>query len=256
MMSNQGFGYSGSPFWSGMAGGMAGGFLGSMLFGGRGFGTMGYGGGPGLLDLLVLGALVYFLYRFFVRRRSWQTGYYGEAEGSAPYGTPYYGAGGQAYAPGANEAERGLEEIRRYDPSFNVRSFLETVEDLFFQVQAAWMNRRLDGVKNLLTAEMADHFSGEFEKMKQKHIINRLENIAVRKVEIAEAWREGSADFITVLFTANLLDYTVDENSGEVIEGDKLSPVKFQEFWTFSRCVGTGRWQLAGINQLDQPLPG
>ncbi|MGO9017941.1 MAG: TIM44-like domain-containing protein [Syntrophobacteraceae bacterium] len=37
------------------------------------------------------------------------------------------------------------------------------------------------------------------------------------------------------------------------MDGDELNPVKFQEFWTFSRDVGSHQWQLTGINQLDQP---
>jgi predicted lipid-binding transport protein (Tim44 family) len=54
---------------------------------------------------------------------------------------------------------------------------------------------------------------------------------------------------VTVFFTANLLDYTVDDKTGQVVAGDKLNPLKFQEFWTFCRDVGTSRWQLSAINQ-------
>jgi len=260
MSPYQGFGYRGSPspFWSGLAGGIAGGFIGNLLFGGRAFGGpmgYGYGGGPGLLDVLIIGALIYFLYRFFTSRRGRPSMYHEEVESYPRYGRAYDDGGQPADTPPLIEVERGLEEIRRADPSFTTENFLETAEDLFFRIQAAWMNRSLDGVKNLLTIEMRDYFSGEFERMKQQHIINRLENIAVRKVEPAEVWQESGRDFITVLFTANLLDYTVDDNTGEVMEGDKLNPVKFQEFWTFSRGVGAGQWQLAGINQLNQPSP-
>ena len=49
--------------------------------------------------------------------------------------------------------------------------------------------------------------------------INRLENIAVRNVDITEAWQESGSDFITVRVYANLLDYNVDENTGQVISG-------------------------------------
>ncbi len=117
------------------------------------------------------------------------------------------------------------------------------------------MNRTLDGVENLVTPEMRDYFSAEFTRMKQDHVINRLENIAVRKVEPAEVWQESGRDFITVLFTANLLDYTVDDESAKLRNGDKLNPVKFEEFWTFTRHAGSRAWQLAGINQLNEPSP-
>jgi predicted lipid-binding transport protein (Tim44 family) len=253
-MPNPGFGYRGSPFWSGLAGAITGGFIGNMLFGGRALGgATGYGGGLGLLDLLIIGGLIYFLHRFFVRRRGEQSIYYEESRDYPQYGAPYSNDGRQAYKPPTNEAERGLEEIGRSVPSFNTGKFLETVEDLLFLIQVAWMNRSFDSVKNLITLEMRNYFNGEFSIMKQQHMINRLENIAVRTVDIAEVWQESGRDFVAVLFTANLLDYTLDDNTGEVIDGDKLNPVKLQEFWTFSRGIGSHQWQLAGINKLDQP---
>jgi len=52
-----------------------------------------------------------------------------------------------------------------------------------------------------------------------------------------------------VLFTANLLDYTVDDKSGQVVAGDRSVPVKFEEFWTFCRLSGRPQWALAAINQ-------
>ncbi len=250
-----GYGSSGSPFWSGLAGGVAGGLLGNMLFGGRGYaGPAGYGGGysgPGLLDLLIFGALIYFGFRFFRRRMGAQSAYYDDRVETSSY----HGSSAQAEQLQSNEVERGLEEISKFDPSFNIESFKETVEDLFFRIQAAWMNRSLEGVENMVTPEMMAYFMDEFRKMKHEGRINRLENIAVRKVEPAEVWQESGQDYITVLFTANLLDYTIDEKSGKVIEGDKLNPVKFQEFWTFSRDTGSQQWQLAGINQPGEPSP-
>ncbi len=48
---------------------------------------------------------------------------------------------------------------------------------------------------------------------------------------------------------ANLLDYVLDEKSGEVLSGSSSDPVKFVEFWTFTRNVSEKNWALAGITQ-------
>jgi predicted lipid-binding transport protein (Tim44 family) len=58
-----------------------------------------------------------------------------------------------------------------------------------------------------------------------------------------------------VLFTASLLDYTVDDKTGKLINGDRLNPVKLQEFYTFTSYTGNRLWQLAGINQPGEPSP-
>ena len=62
---------SGSSLLRGMAGGIAGGMLGSMLFSGLGFGATGAtgGGGIGLFEIVILAAILYFVYRFIKKRR-------------------------------------------------------------------------------------------------------------------------------------------------------------------------------------------
>jgi len=71
----------------------------------------------------------------------------------------------------------------------------------------------------------------------------------VRSVDISEAWQESGQDFITVRIYANLLDYTVDEKTDQVLSGSKTEPVKFEEYWTFTRQVGNNPWQLSAIQQ-------
>jgi predicted lipid-binding transport protein (Tim44 family) len=256
--------FSRSPFLQGLAGGVAGGFLGNMLFGGSGHASPmggGGGGGIGLFDIVILGLLGYFGFKYY---RRWQqqkqtTSFSGDVlspRTEMPYGVtsadPSRGRlqdSGGAYA---DDLERGLEQIRRIDPNFDEEAFKELVQDMFFRIQAGWMNRSLEGIEKLLTAEMSGYFQSEFNTMKQQGRINRLENIAVRKVEFSEAWQEVGKDYVTVLFTANLLDYTVDDKTGQVVQGDKLNPVKFQEFWTFCRDVGGPQWQLSAINQMGE----
>jgi predicted lipid-binding transport protein (Tim44 family) len=103
-------------------------------------------------------------------------------------------------------------------------------------------------VADLLTEEMRGPLQADVDGMRAKRQVNRLENIAVRSVEIAEAWQESGRDYATVHFTASLLDYTTDE-AGKVLSGSDAVPVKFEEFWTLTRPVGQGPWRLSAIQQ-------
>jgi predicted lipid-binding transport protein (Tim44 family) len=260
-----------SPFAQGLAGGLLGGFVGNMLFGSRGYsapygapgaaapGSGGFGGsGIGLFDLLLIGGGIYFLMRYLRRRRermATEPAYYAPADFDQAGG---YGGYNQApedaydqppISAQARDLQQGLEQIRSVDPRFDENQFKETAQDLFFRIQAAWMNRSLEGTEGILADEMAADFAIQFAELKRKGHINRLENIAVRKVEFSEAWQESGQDYITVLFMASLLDYTVDDKNGEVVAGDRHNPVKFEEFWTFCRPSGHPQWQLSAINQ-------
>ena len=236
-------------FMRGMMGGLAGGVLGSMLFGGMGGlgGGLGGGGGFGVLDAVLLGGLGYLAYRFFVKRRQEQPAWSPQGAGTTP--GPYAAQAAVADTAG-EDRNKGLEYIRRMDPAFDEKAFGETASDAFFRLQGGWTRRDLSPVSGLLTDEMRSNLQADADALKAKGRINRLENISVRNVEITEAWQESGYDYTTVLFQANLLDYTTD-NAGKVLSGSDTVPVKFEEFWTFTRPVGPGAWRLSAIQQTS-----
>lgn len=229
----------GGGFLRGLAGGIAGGFLGSMLFRGMGYGGTGYGGGGGcgigLFEIIVIGGLGYVLYRMYKKRKN-------ESDGQ------FSGFGGNAAQSHVQTGDSDLSDIKMSDPSFDENRFKDNVMDMFFKIQAAWMNRDLSSVKSLLTDEMKNIFQEDIDELLRSKKINKLENIAVRSVDISEAWQESGKDYITTLIYANILDYTVDE-SGNLISGSKTDPTKFEEYWTFSRPSQSKQWMLSGINQ-------
>jgi predicted lipid-binding transport protein (Tim44 family) len=228
----------------GMMGGLAGGFLGSMLFGGMG--GMGGGGGLGsILPILLLVGLGYLGYRYYASRRQEPAAWSPQVEGTAP---GPYAAPAAVVDTAGEDRTKGLEYIRRMDPAFDVKAFGETASDAFFRLQGGWTRRDLSPVSGLLTDEMRATLQADADALKAKGQINRLENISVRNVEITEAWQESGQDYVTVLFQANLLDYTTDE-AGKVVSGSDAVPVKFEEFWTFTRPVGPGAWRLSAIQQ-------
>ncbi len=239
-------------FGKGLAGGLLGGAIGGMLFGSM-FGAG--GSGMGILPILLLGGVGYFLYRKMMRGN--QPGYsQGPGGYSGQQGQP--GGFGQASAaspsptPGSvMGVEAGLDAIRSTDRNFDPNYFKEIASDVFFQVQAGWMRRDLESYRHLLGEQLASEYEGHFAEMREKGVINKLESIAVRKVEISDAGNTGSEDFVTVLFTANLLDYTVSDTTGDLVEGSMTEPVKFAEEWTWSRPVGTENWKLEGIKLAD-----
>jgi predicted lipid-binding transport protein (Tim44 family) len=105
------------------------------------------------------------------------------------------------------------------------------------------------GVSSLLTPEMVTLLQRDCDRLRAERKVNRLENIAVREALVTEAWQESGQDFVTVHFLASLLDYTTDESGAQVVEGSRTEPVKFEEYWTFTRPVGAGPWRLSAIQQ-------
>ena len=256
-----------SSFMRGLGGGLLGGAIGSMLFGGVGHGAgMGGGGvggsGIGLFEILIIGGLIYFLYRKFSKksrsnsnRSSFSSPDAGYASGGGyedvpvPPSRPSDMASGNIpdMASGDPVGEE-LNTVRHYDPGFDPEGFKEFVQDVFFKVQAAWTRRDISVMKQYLGTQLLSEYEQHFADLKAKGQENRLENIAVRKVDIVDMGEMGGEPFVIIQFRANLLDYTVDEATGKVIEGSSSEPVKFLERWAFSKS-GSSDWKLEGIQE-------
>jgi len=234
--------------------GILGGFLGGMLFRSLGFGSGGFGaggGGIGIFDILLICGIGYLIYRMIKKRR--QESFVNQAPPPSPAD---YRMDTTSYAQptvtpdmaAGTDTAAGLAHIRQMDASFDENRFRDLAMDIFFRIQGAWMNRDLSPVTGYLDDEMRRGLQEDVDQLLRERRINRLENIAVRNTDLVEAWQESGQDFITVRFYANLLDYTTDE-MGTLVEGNRSEPVKFEEYWTFTRPVGTGAWKLSAISQ-------
>jgi predicted lipid-binding transport protein (Tim44 family) len=225
------------------------GFAGGSEGGGAGAGGFGFGD---ILIVLVILGVIYFLVKRFRSRQTMQMSAAGEA--ALPYSYPLPSPT-TTYVPPAPEERieepkvEGLRNIKAMDPNFSEGSFKDLAQDNFFKIQSACTKRDIRGVSHLLNSEMLDTFQKDENKLLSEKRMNRLENIAVREVEIVEAGQDRGEEFITVKFYANLLDYVVDETNNQIVSGSSTDPVKFIEYWTFRRNVGEKKWLLGGITQ-------
>lgn len=249
------FGQQSGGFMRGLGTAILGGFLGSLLFSGLanagglgGFGSSGFG----LFEILLFGGLIYFLYRKFIAPApAVATG-----SGSLSYrGAQYQAPTPPSYSnnPSGQEAVSldriDYRSLTVMDPSFDPDTFLKTAQDLFFKVQGAWNKQDIVGLRSLCGDQLMKTWEEELAQLKLRGQRNRMDNIALRESEISEAWTENGEDYITVRFHANLLDYTVDEKSGTVVNGSDSETVRFEEYWTFIRPVGPNPWKLTAVQQ-------
>jgi predicted lipid-binding transport protein (Tim44 family) len=239
----------------GIGGLLLGGLIGSMLFGGTGGGL----GGFGLMEMIILGVLGYLAFSFFRRRSQQQPqpamagapGYAGSGYAPARIEPAPIEARATAVEPlaGPSDLDRGMGHIRQTDLAFDPARLAQDASQSFFRIQSAWSARDLTPVRDLLTPEMADSLQADLERLRAQGQTNRIENMLMQGAEVTEAWQESGQDFVTVRLAATLLDYTVEDASGRVVEGSRTAPVSFQEFWTFVRPVGPNPWRLTAIQQ-------
>jgi len=248
-MSSRPFGGS---FTRGLVGGLAGGFLGSMLFRSMGYAGQpggGFGGGFGMLELIVLLGLGYLIFRVIAGRK-FAAGMSGHRTMSHYDKLHSVEPGPFAQSTPDNEDSRA-ERLRKYDPGFDLQSFKEERMDDVLLFQTAWGQRDISRIADRLAPELLRQIQSDLENLKAQGRINRVENIAVRATELVEAWQEYGKEYATLRIRANVTDYTIEEATGQVVEGDRQQSVKFEEDWTFVRDLDDasrhGAWKLSAI---------
>ena len=172
------------------------------------------GSGIGLFEILIIGGLIYFLYKKFAGKKrsgsnpspfSSQGGGYSSGGGyedvSAPSYRPPDMASGNIpdMAPGDTVTEE-LDMVRRYDPGFDPEQFKEFAQDVFFKVQAAWTRRDISVMQQYLGSQLLGEYEQHFADLKAKGQENRLENIAVRKVDIVDMGEMNGEPFVIIQF--------------------------------------------------------
>lgn len=237
-------------FMRGLAGGLAGGFLGSMLFSSLGHAAPGMGGGLGsgfgMLEVILIGALIFLAFRWWRGRQAATNAAYQGMAGR-------YGNFDLSRSPSLDRFEPQAVATTSNMPSFKALAPDAIDEELasaiFFKVQSAWTRRDANLLAPVTTPAMAETMQRDIDALKRDQLINKLENISIRRQEIKQTWDEGGDTYCIVRLTASLLDYTVDESSGRVVDGSDSEPTPFAEDWTFKKSRD-GQWRLAHIEQV------
>jgi predicted lipid-binding transport protein (Tim44 family) len=220
----------------GLLGGLAAGFLGAGLFGmlfGHGlFG--GLGGFASFFGLILQIGLVLIIGRFLWNM--WQ-----RRQQPAYAGAPMMrdtGGSGFGSAPGGGMPSANIE-ITPAD--------YDAFERLLGEIQAAFSNEDLNGLRQHVTPEMLSYFSEQLSENASRGVVNKTSNVKLLQGDLAEAWREDGVDYASVAMRFGLVDRTLDRASGRLVEGSE-TPQEITEVWTFMRAGG-GHWLLSAIQQ-------
>jgi predicted lipid-binding transport protein (Tim44 family) len=211
------------------------------------FGPEGKGLGFGLLHQVLLGGAVVVLVMFLRRLR---------AAPAPPARRPVSVPGVPHDPPPAatsvgrpsdgSSLDEGVRDIRRMDPKFDPVRFTGYIEMVFAGTHKARMNGDIDSLRDRVTPEMYGELQAQYERLRSLRHASHVGQIDIR-AEVTEAWHENGRDYVTAYLAGSMLDYTVDEATGALVNGSKTILDKVEAFLTFTRPAGLNPWMLSAI---------
>ncbi|MCC2981024.1 TIM44-like domain-containing protein [Sphingomonas sp. IC4-52] len=240
----------------GMAKGLLGGLLAGGLIGALLGGGLGALGGAGavmaLLQIVLIGGLLFFLFRMFRRRSAaapapaMAGGPHG-ATGSAFSGFQPQPAAAPAPTPMGGFAAASAPQQLGEDIAINDADRRD-FERLLMEVQDAFSSEDFARLRERTTPEVMSYFAEELSQNATAGRRNSVAGTRLLDAEVAEAWNEGPVDYATIAMRYESIDVMLDRSTGDVVEGDPSRPTDVTELWTFKR-EPQGQWRLSAIQE-------
>lgn len=151
----------------------------------------------------------------------------------------------------AEQTNRLIEFLAHRDPAFAPLALREGMTGMFQLVHQCWQERDCGAIQDLVMPVLLRRYEEFLKSLRQKGEINRLEDLALERLELVHVYCPHSRDEqqVTALVTFQADSYFVSERSLEYLHGSR-SPQHFQEFWVFQRQGNL--WRLLTIERSHQ----
>lgn len=214
-----------------------------------------------LMQLALVGGLVWLAFRFFRRR---QEPAMAQAGAGAPMGavnpmsamnlqqapqamareglTPQAMGAAAGVATGVAATPAGSDTVGLTGEDFGV------FERLLSEVSTAYSQEDLAALQRYATPEMVGYFADDLKENASRGLVDRTSEVKLLQGDLAEAWVEGDVAYATVAMRFEAINTMADRKTGKVVEGNATIPQQSTELWTFA-CRRGASWQVSAIQQ-------
>ena len=151
------------------------------------------------------------------------------------------------HAEAGSPAAEALTAMKRVEPDFNVRDFLNGAKSAHEMILMGFERGDLSEIRGFLAQPVADAFQSVIDDRAARGLTVQAQYLGTRETALQDAAFDpatGAAE-ISVRFVADLIAATRDAE-GTVVEGDPKAATKQRDVWTFARQMGQAdpNWQL------------
>lgn len=149
------------------------------------------------------------------------------------------------------KSKKLIRQLKRIDKGWNYNDIEKRVKEAFYIIQNAWCERNQDIARDYMSDRIYELHSNKTNWMiikNQKNILKDVYLLDIKPVCVKD-FLDDSKDAIWFYIKASMVDYTIDEITMEIIEGNSRRE-KFVEYWKFIR--GEHGWVLDEILQEDE----
>ena len=149
-----------------------------------------------------------------------------------------------------------MSAYQNLDAGFDESVFREHLSNVYIQMQSCWQDKNIESIKPYMTDAFYYQCERQLEQLKNRGWTNYIERIAVLEVQPRGYYQESGMDHIVVKMRTRIVDYTLDDKTGNLVSGDKKRE-KFMTYeWDVCRKSGVVTNQTDGLRSVSCPHCG
>lgn len=150
---------------------------------------------------------------------------------------------------------RPVQEYLALDPSFSETQFREKLSNMYVQFQNAWQGKDMEALRPYLTDAFYNKCDRQLDAYRKNKQTNRIERISVLGVDLVGWKQEAGMDTMVARLRTRIVDYVVDDATGNVVRGSNTAE-KFMEYeWDLMRSSGLTTASAASGGTTAQSCP-
>ena len=147
-------------------------------------------------------------------------------------------AGGVSWSAAANRKLKPMTEYQQLDENFDETELTSKLSNLYVQMQDCWQKKDISPIRPYCTDAFFTQMDNQLQRKKQQGQTNYIERIAVLSVNFRGWCQEGGNDVLVARLNTRIVDYTLDDKTGNLVSGSK-DKEKFMVYeWDLVRTTG------------------
>jgi predicted lipid-binding transport protein (Tim44 family) len=155
----------------------------------------------------------------------------------------------QGFADENSAVARGLQDIAKSSPGFDVAQFLDGAKRAYEMILSAYAKGDKQALKPLLGREVLDTFNSVIDQRNRDGSTMVFQFVGVNKAHIERASLAGPIASMTLRFRSDMI-HALRGKDGDVIDGDDRAVREVEDTWTFERDIGSRdpNWRLVSTD--------
>ena len=129
------------------------------------------------------------------------------------------------------------DEIKKLIPNFDKYAFLKEGFNIYYDIQMAWMNFKLEDIKDKVTDEIYNMYESQLVTLEVKGEQNIMKDFKVVKSYLKDAVVQNNTITITTGYVIQMYDYIIEKSTGKVIRGSSNNKLKIVYEMKFRRTL-------------------